>query len=343
MEMDWIGRKKVFVPDLNKLYAYLKGKNLQDEFEYFLLDGGKKDLGRWLQDHQIKKDDYKKWLKYQMDCGDATFEKGQTLQIMQCIKDAYGKPYVPGSSIKGMLRTVLLSYMLMSDPDRYQSLKRKILETARNSTAKRNYYLQRETKELESEVFHKLHFSKNQADIVNDYMSGFIVSDSKPLSMDDLMLCQKVEYHVDGQCKKLNLLRECIKPNTVIDFTITIDSTKCPLDIADINQAVRDFSGMYYQFFSSKFANIRRPEANTVWLGGGAGYVSKTISYPLFQELGTRQIQTIFMHTGVPRMHKHDRDDKLGVSPHILKTTIYNGKLYQFGECRIEIGGTRVN
>lgn len=56
----------------------------------------------------------------------------------------------------------------------------------------------------------------DKEDVEFDNMSGIIVGDSEPLSREDIVLCQKWEQHVDGSYKTLNLLRECIKPGTVI-------------------------------------------------------------------------------------------------------------------------------
>ena len=40
------------------------------------------------------------------------------MQIISFIKDAYGKPYIPGSSIKGMLRTILLCYDILNNKNK---------------------------------------------------------------------------------------------------------------------------------------------------------------------------------------------------------------------------------
>ena len=313
---------------------YLKRRKLDTEYERFMVNDMKKDLGSWMTEHKIPAADINEWALYQLDCGDAVIERGRTIQIMQCMKDAYGNPYIPGSSLKGMLRTILLSECVTADAERYQRYKRDVLREA-NQRSGRMSYLKRETKAIETEAFHTLQRSKTKTDMVNDSLAGLIVSDSKSLSVDALTLCQKIEYHTSGEIKRLNLLRECIKPGTVIDFTITIDSTKCQFRAEDIKRAVADFAKLYYEFFSGKFAQIAKPEKDTVWLGGGAGYVSKTITYPLFGQRGVNMTQTIFEHTGVPRQHKHYIDTRLGVSPHILKMTMYQGKRYQFGECSL--------
>lgn len=169
-------------------------------------------------------------------------------------------------------------------------------------------------------------------------MSGIIVGDSEPLSREDIVLCQKWEQHVDGSYKTLNLLRECIKPGTVIKSSLTIDETECNLKIEDILDAVKLFYEQYYQVFQSKFPRCDRGKPNTVFLGGGSGFVSKTVVYPMFGEKeGIEITKDIFDRTGVPQKHEHYKDTRMRVSPHILKCTRYQGKEYMMGQCEMDI------
>ncbi|MBR1852840.1 MAG: type III-A CRISPR-associated RAMP protein Csm5 [Lachnospiraceae bacterium] len=330
------GNKRIIVPALDKLYAYLQSRHLHHEYEKFILNDRYGDLGRWMREQGISLQDSDKWQKYELDCGDAVFEKGKTMQVMQCMKDAYGNPYIPGSSLKGMLRTILLGYCMEKENEKFSRLADEMYREA-GQGGKRTSYLLRPMKNIEVEAFHKLELPQTRKqDMVNDCLSGLIVSDSQPLSLDVLTLCQKVDYHVDGREVRLPLLRECIKPGTVIDFTLTIDETKCPYGIKEIQTAIAMFADIYYQYFSGKFPKIQKSEQDTVWLGGGAGYVSKTINYPLYRESGVRMAQMIFENTVSPK-HKHRLDARLGVSPHILKLTIYEGKRYQFGECKLQL------
>ena len=65
--------------------------------------------------------------------------------------------------------------------------------------------------------------------------------------------------------------------------------------------------------------------------------MSKTIIYPMYgkeEEVG--MVQKIFEKTGASRQHKHNMDSKIGVSPHALKCTYYQGKWYQMGLCTIK-------
>ena len=52
-------------------------------------------------------------------------EKGR-MQIMNFMRDPYGNPYIPGSSIKGMLRTILLAADIMKNPLYYKQDVQKI-------------------------------------------------------------------------------------------------------------------------------------------------------------------------------------------------------------------------
>lgn len=125
---------------------------------------------------------------------------------------------------------------------------------------------------------------------------------------------------------------------TVIKSSLTIDETECNLKIEDILDAVKLFYEQYYQVFQSKFPRCDRGKPNTVFLGGGSGFVSKTVVYPMFGEReGIEITKDIFDRTGVPQDHKHYKDTRMRVSPHILKCTRYQGKEYMMGQCEIDI------
>ena len=47
-------------------------------------------------------------------------KKKVNCRSMTCVTDPYGNPYVPGSSLKGMLRTILLSKDIAQDQIKYK-------------------------------------------------------------------------------------------------------------------------------------------------------------------------------------------------------------------------------
>lgn len=334
-------REAVGIPDIQRLYVELKKQKRDMVFEEYLLGKGNMDLTGWLNGQRIRPETLKPFLKYTLDCGDAVIERENKskIQIMECIKDAYGQPYIPGSSFKGMFRTILLGADIISHSEKYQKEKRDMLQAADKKDG-RNYYLKKNMEEIETKAYRTLERVKKKENAVNDLLQGFIVSDSEPLSTDNLVLCQKIDRHTDGTERKLPLLRECIKPDTEIRFTITIDTSICKLSDQLLMDAVRLFGESYYNQFSIAFSGMDMPGENDVFCGGGCGFVSKTIVYPMYgRSEGISFAQRVFAHTlpdKINRQHKHDKDKGYGASPHTIKCTRYQGKLYQMGVCRID-------
>lgn len=328
---------KVLIPDLHKLYKGLKELNLLREYEKYLLHDGR-DLFAWFRANNVDNKDYQQWMKYSLDSGDAVFEDRGKKEIQLFIKDSYGCPYIPGSSLKGAIRTILLSDAILKNNNQYSTVKRNI----KNARYNGKRYLNNEVKNIESQGFNTLERKKDKPDdAVNDSLTGIRISDSKPLSVNNLVLCQKIDVAVDGSENKLNTLRESLKPNTNIEFVLTIDTQLCKYTVEDILDAVNNFYQCYYGAFLKAFRIPTSNMKNLLYLGGGSGYVSKTISYPLYgKDEGVKVVSDIIqntLHPKVKKEHKHDRDVLLGVSPHMLKCTRYNNHLYEMGLCSFEI------
>ena len=97
-----------------------------------------------------------------------------------CIRDSpYCKPYIPGSSIKGMLRTILLADDILVNSEKYARLKNTMgYNISSRDKVSRKEYLLRDMAAIECEKFHTLkRDEKNRENAVNDMMSGIIVSD----------------------------------------------------------------------------------------------------------------------------------------------------------------------
>lgn len=337
---------RVHVMDIQKMYAGLSRKGLQRRFTEYYLQPKSPDLDRWLRENGVGTTDYKNWISYSMEGGGCLADRGRRTEILPFQKDAYGCPYIPGTTIKGMLRSILLSYELSKDESKGRNLREDLPRIARNDTGNRTRFLSREQKGLEQEVFYTLNRKDEKgkpvraSDAVNDCLSGLIVSDSEPLKTSDLVLGQKLDQRINGEINKLPILRECLKPGCIIRFTLTIDEALCRYSIADIEEAINYFGDMQYEMFISRFANTDRPRPGTVWIGGGTGFVSKTVVYPLVgYKLGVMTTMEVFKKTLSPKArneHKHDRDNREGISPHMIKCTEYDGRVYQMGMCQLK-------
>lgn len=339
-EYVFLGKDKVAVLEFAKVYAMLKRLKKGTSFERYYFGNTKDNMNTWLQKEGIDVKQLKPFIKYTLDNSGAVIESKRELQIMEMIKDPYGKPYIPGSSLKGMLRTILLGQSILQNPKKYDMEKETLTQDLfANNKCNRNSFLKGNVASIENKSFHTLQREGTlQKDAVNDYLQGIIVSDSEPLEIDDLILCQKIDLHTDGKEKRFPLLRECLKPGTEIHFWLTIDSSICAIEIQDIMDAVKAFLTIYFRCFEKAFPGLDKLRVNQVYLGGGCGFVSKTVVYPMFGKAeGMKVTKTIFQKTGVPMNHKHNLDEKLGASPHILKCTRYQGKLLQMGLCNLKI------
>lgn len=332
-------QKRIYVMDISKLCQLLMKKDLMSEYGAFMMGSSRDDLGKWLEHHKVPEKEVMQCVKYHLDCQDVVDDTRSKLSVMEFVKDAYGMPYVPGSSLKGMLRTILQAYDIAQHPRKYQEIKSDIAGSIRANRRIQRNICQRESRRMESCCFHTLERPRTRPqDAVNDHMSGMIVSDSKPLSTEELVLCQQIELHTDGAEKKLNMLRETLCPGTVIHFQVTIDTSICNITKEYLEAAIAYFGKNYYECFLSKYPNLDLPGQQTVWLGGGTGFVTKTEVYPLFgKSQGVDMAIGIFKAVGLPDKHKHVRDRSLGVSPHICKTAYYHGKRCQMGQCRLRI------
>lgn len=324
-------KDRIYFPNLHKMFLYIKQMHLTSDYESFMYSA-RNDLTYWLNDKRIISAVAEKCTDYSISLVGSSASKPRNLSTF--VKDPYGNPYIPGSSLKGLIRTLLLAKEIVDNPDDYAEIERDIRRGIRNPRANKNNMLNSESSTLEEIAFHKLNCSDKRKNAVNDVFKGLIVSDSQPLSTNDLIITEKIDYNIVGNEKPLPLYRESLVPNTQVKFNVTIDTSIFNYTIDDILQAVKLFAEDYYTYFSSNFRGIKKPTSNTVWLGGGAGYVSKTIMYNLFGDDAYNIVSSVL---NVTTKHHHDKDTKKGVSPVTVKLTKYNNTLCHCGECTLSI------
>ena len=143
---------KVIVPDVGKMYADLQRKGKSADYLNYMLKNNRDELGNWLRQQGFQERDYLSWKLYEMDAGDALLPtKGggnkRTKEIDAFVKDVYGQPYIPGSSLKGMLRSALLAYEVNHHKGEYRRNCEEIRTNA-SVRAGRKDCLERETARL---------------------------------------------------------------------------------------------------------------------------------------------------------------------------------------------------
>lgn len=330
--------RKIIVPSFEKMYMDIRKRKLEAKFQEYILEESGYLYG-WLHNNGFSENDYKRWTKYEFDCRDSSIDKGKPIEISTFMKDAYEKPYIAGSTLKGLLRTALLSGDILNCDNKYVNINRRIEEKLREAKNGKGL-LKAEAFNLETMRFNTLGRNEDKNNKANDIMSCIVISDSVPLNTKDLVLCQKVDVSVDGREKKINLLRECIRPDTEIVFSMEI-LKGTGIDDKVIKEALSSFGKLYFDRYVSKFPHHSPYEHNDIWIGGGVGFHSKTVinslynsnnkSLNIIDEILKKRIGKIYY------THKHNRNREIGVAPHILKMTKYCGRNYQMGLASIKI------
>ena len=334
---------RILIPDMDKMFEGLKKHKLLKQYgDYMVRDMVREndDLFQFLKDHQIPKSEYTSWCSRVEKVGDIDLASRSVKDISTFVKDPYGNPYVPGSSIKGMFRNAFMTYWILENKELQKKYADKIKAARRNN---RKNYLSWEVKELNVDVFHKNRRKNTKIeDKVNDIMAGFRVLDSEPISPKNLCLYQKVDLKTDGSRRELEM-RECIKPGTDISFTVTIDTKLFPsYKKGMMKKVIRIFWENYEREFMSCFKSCPKiPDGKyLLFLGGGVGYPSKTVTYSIVHgREGISQVSKILdaMLSGeIKKQHAHRSDLQKGASPHVLKCTVYQEELVQMGICKIQ-------
>lgn len=327
--------KQAKIINLEKLAMLIAQKKLFSKYEYYMCEERFLGLGDWLTKNGISTSEIDSITNYTLDCSNA--EISGKREIKTFIKNAYGEPYIPGSSMKGCLRTILMGYYAEKEPDKYAGIKNKIRHSDLKGSPK--WILKDESNQLEYTTYYtanrKNDKPKDRTNAVNDIMAGIIIGDSEPIKTDKLILCQKCDLRTDREYVKQSVFYECIAPETIIALPFTINSSLCNITADEIKEAVKQFAESYYQNFISRFDLPRYNNDYTLWLGGNVGFANKTVIYNLFgKNEGVVQASRILTAQG---HYKNQYDTALKASPHTINMARYNGNEYHMGECTITI------
>ena len=339
---------KILVPNLSKLYLFFENLGIGNVFEEYLASSKTRNRNLYdlLLEYKISLKDISECVSYNysvVPTGGVGNTEIELRDVDTFIKNAFGRPYIPGASLKGMLRTALLSLKVTKNPNDYLSIKKSIERTVKNGETKQKgrRYLKSENLDMESEAFHTLERNKkNKNNAVNSSFRGLIVSDSEPLELSDLTLGQKIDISLKGKEKPLPIFREMLKPGVKVHFTITLDEDILGFSMDEIFEALNHFHRLNDDYFYSRFQR-RNIGKDIVYLGGGVGFSSKTVVDALFpkKDEGLAVKNRIFQETLGKKYseHHHEEDVNLKIAPHMCKCTRYNYKLYNVGIGQLSI------
>ncbi len=273
-------------------------------------------------------------------------------------RDVYGYPIIPGSSLKGVIHSAIRWHLICRNPEKYRDLWPEIQSAVGQGNRREVQVRVRNlTVQLEKRTVNVLHLTDQSGkDALNSVMRGIRISDAHlTVKKRDTVLIQKLDASfkkkkgygraaVEPEGHTLSVFRECIPSRSRYRFTITLEREivqKIGLSsLKELWQWVREYTqaGIHMQetVFGEDFsAEFKEAKTADLLLGGGTGFLSKTVLYALApsQEEGQQTLAKYLdkaFHKGWRPAHYHQRDDQ-GLTPRTVK-------LARFGQERWLLG-----
>ena len=255
-----------YFPDMGKFYNRMVEKDYDQKFERFLQEtkpnARNNRLISFLDDNRISNRDFGGYriveTGLEIEKNNRDSKLGTINEVAKFIRDPFGNPYIPGSSLKGAIRTILMN----TNPD----WNNKNAVDFRGRGPKENKKM--------------IPWGAKKGQEFNDLFNAIRVSDSKPFNNEQIILVQKWDYSAKSlTAKPLPLYREAIVPLTRINFTITTTTKEAGILIEELGQRAQAFYKEYKEFFLSDFPenkiqpNLQYP----IYLGAGSGAWTKTL------------------------------------------------------------------
>ena len=281
-----------YFPDMGKFYNRMVEKGYDQKFERFLQErkprASNNRLISFLEDNRISDRDFGgyriKETGLETEENDNDSKLGAINEVVKFMRDPFGTPYIPGSSLKGAIRTILMN----TNPDW------------------NNKNVVKDKKENKSLI----PWGAKKGQEFNDLFNAIRVSDSESFNNEQIILVQKWDYSAKSlTAKPLPLYREAIAPLTKINFTITTTTKEAGILMEELGQISQAFYKEYKNFFLSDFPenkiqpNIQYP----IYLGAGSGAWTKTIfkqAKDILQDRHKKPVQTKMKGKGVLKLTK---------------------------------------
>lgn len=268
-----------------KLISFLKEKG---KFDFFLYEciNGKFDLSNFFTSNNIINymdlDIYLYKIKTYSDISEKLIINNEHHNISTFIKSENGCPYIPGSSIKGSIRTAIIYGEILNNKDKYSDIFENLLNKYQSSKDLRN---------TERTILYK-------SDILNKMFRYIQVSDTNDVDISNLYISQRhdvVAHKNEGH--DLPIFMEVLKPGVTLYFNLTMDNHY------SINNLLKYFNNIYNNENNNTFYNdylslstlLQEKMVNkyplfddslikekpNIFIGGANGFLTKSIIYAI--------------------------------------------------------------
>lgn len=272
------------------------------------------------------------------------------------IKSSNGKPYIPGSSIKGAIRTAIIYGEIMNNKNKYNNIFKDIVNY-------RNKYNEGYIVDNISNHFNIKNIFKNIA-----------VSDTNDINIDNLCICKRydISNHIEVG-HELPIYMELLKPCLKFNFLLTLYSS---FSINDLSKYFNNFynynmndNTLYSNYLS--IINVFRDKAvknphnlylnydnmiPNIFIGGVNGFLTKSVIYSIRKmkndnnEIISKSQIIDYVKKYLDRkfvkidreskkripQHNHTKIDEK-ISPRTLRLVKYQNSYIALGMCNIKV------
>lgn len=253
------------------------------------------------------------------------------------VLDAMGNPYIPGSSLKGAFRTAILAHHILKNRGAYRQDWENIKRAAGN---------QRRMGSAMDALERKAAISPDKngkTNMVKSYFRGLTVSDAKLIN-GGLCVVPKTDLGLHtSRTHEVSLFRETLQGGSTLEFTLGIDDETSAMghfgihNFHDFVDILKEFVNFQYEILKKPFepyADIKNAKNADLVLGGGAGYISKTLVYALAPNKEDAVYVVRKLMENIFKRGHHGWDTE--ISPHALKLAEVDGANYLMGLCHLE-------
>ncbi|WP_195267476.1 type III-A CRISPR-associated RAMP protein Csm5 [Eubacterium sp. 1001713B170207_170306_E7] len=329
------------------IYENKKSKTFSD-----YLAGKSALLYHWLNEQEIQQDEFLQIVGSRTVTANTDIGNARRIgSVAAFIRDAYGKPYIPGTSLKGAINNVLKCHFLINNDNKsdkvyFEEKRQEIINVFEENSDARGTKIKQTLTQIGDDL---------DAYLEQRFFSGFntksflpspvLISDSNHVEESQLEIYQKHDYilseNLDGKDNWLPFYRECLCEKIEFTFQARFDFDRITEidNFEDLKNALRiqkqlllDEDGIYSKFYDEikKFippAIINRKSLIFLFLGGGTGFHTKTLLAALFNNDDAFQRVT---HNILDMVKRRGEED---FAPHTIK--LANDKM--MGICKLEL------
>lgn len=282
--------------------------------------------------------------KRQLRCVKSSIFKRSLNNVNLCMTDLDGMPYIPGSSLKGVIISAVIAYIVENNEVFRREWQKKLIDASNNDRELRRC-IREYGKALDMLILSCIKEStgKWHNDGAKKLFHSISVSDVMLSSKDKMATYILPRYDsVAGQYKRntLSLYRECITPNTKLEGMLSVNIQELrKVGIHSVTELVKIVE-MHTQRLLSRWKQVFRGdieqscihdlESVTCLIGNSIGFLHKTLLIPLFDN---HRDEVNVVKSILGNGHRRDRI----ISPRTLKLTKYKGKDYIFGGVKLHL------